>query len=356
MDLSGRALNRATLERQLLLSRADLPAIDAIHRLVGLQAQAVNAPYYGLWTRLAGFTREELTAALYDRTVVRSSMLRGTQHLIGAADYGWLRPMMQPIGDRSHRAAFGRQTRGVDLAELTAMARDLLRGRTLTRPELGRALAERWPQAEPSALGWSAQHFLQLVHTPPNGTWGRGGATPFTLAEDWLGPLPAADPEPARRELARRYLAAFGPATLADLQAWSGLTRKSEGAELAAALDGMDLLREGDFYDLPDAPRPAPDAPAPVRFLPEFDNLLLGHADRTRIMTDEHRRRVISGSLVRAAYLVDGYVAGLWELKGGALTLEEFAPGHRDELAEEAARLLEFAEVEAELRFAPVSR
>lgn len=367
MELSTRALNRATLARQHLLRRAELSPVEAIGHLVGLQAQAPNAPYYGLWTRLASFTQADLTDRLYDRSVVRSSMLRGTQHLVLAADYRWLRPMIQPIGTRAHRAAFGRQTVGVDLDELAAAATELLRGRTLTRPELGRALAERWPDHEPLVLGWSAQHFLQLVHTPPNGTWGRGGATPFTLAADWLGPLEQGDPARARVELARRYLAAFGPATLADLQTWSGLTRKAEGAELAEALAELDLVAFTDpngqvLHDLPDAPRPDPDTPAPVRFLPEFDNLVVGHADRTRLMTGEHRRRVVTGSLVRPTFLVDGFVAGLWELKASGdrpvLTLEEFAPVDRDALAAEAERLLAFAAPASsgDVRFGPVGR
>lgn len=346
-----RALNRATLERQLLLRRMELPVAAAVGRLVGLQAQAVNAPYYGLWTRLAGFAKDDLTAALYDRRIVRSSVLRGTQHLVCADDFRWLRPLIQPIGDRGRQAAFGRATAGLDLAALKAAARELLRGRTLTRPELGRALAERFPSYDRSALAWSAQYLLPLVHEPPCGTWGRGGATPFRLAEEWVGPL---EPDPSPAALARRYLAAFGPATVADLQAWSGLTRKAEGAELAAALASLELVvlvdEEGrELYDLPDAPRPDPDTPAPVRFLPEFDNLIVGHADRRRMMTAEQRARIITGSMVRATFLVDGFVAGMWELRAvdGSveLTLEEFTPltGRvRDEVVEEASRLLAF--------------
>jgi hypothetical protein len=344
-----RALNRASLHRQLLLERAALPALDAVRRLVALQAQAANAPYVGLWSRLRDFDRAGLTDLLHDRSVVRGSLLRGTQHLAAAEDYRWLRPLVQPALDRARQAAFGRRTAGIDLSELAAEGRRLLDGRTLTRPQLRELLARRWPDRDPEALGWSVQALLPLVHPPPNGTWGRGGATPFALADQWLGgPLAA---EPSVEDLVLRYLAAFGPAGVMDAQAWSGLTRLREVLDrMRPRLRTLSGEDGRELFDLPDADQPDPGTPAPPRFLPEFDNLIVAYADRTRLMGDEVRRRVCVGSMVYPTVLVDGVVAGVWRIEradGGAnLVVEEFAPvsgGARAALAEEGARLLGWA-------------
>ncbi|WP_204068873.1 winged helix DNA-binding domain-containing protein [Planobispora siamensis] len=358
------ALNRITLERQLLLRRSDMSALAAVEHLIGLQAQSGNAPYLGLAARLSDFAHDDLTALLYGRRALRSSVLRGTLHLVSAADYRWLRPLVQPVLTRGRQAAFGKVTAGVDLSELAAAARDLLAGRTLTRPQLGRMLAERWPGVPPEALGWSAQCVLPLVHVPPQGTWNRGGATPFALAEEWLAeewrdgpPEQASGQTPPVERMIRRYLAAFGPAGVMDMQAWSGLTRLRE------VVAGMDLrtLRGEDgleLFDLPDAPPPPdPETPAPARFLPEFDNLMVAYADRTRIMTDEYRRRVCVGAMVAPTVLVDGTVRGTWKLTGERLSVQPFEPltaRARSELSEEADRLLAFAGAR-DLEFLPVA-
>jgi winged helix DNA-binding protein len=348
MFLSRRALNRATLERQLLLRRHARAPLDVVAALGGLQGQEPNAPYIGLWTRLATFDKAELTALLESRQVVRSSVLRATQHLVTADDFRWIRPLVQPLIERTRQTGFGRQTAGLDLAAVAVATRELLHDRTLTRSELGRLLAERFPGYDPVPLGWSAQCLVPMIHPPPNGTWNRGGPTPFAVADEWVGP-PAEKPV---TELIRRYLAAFGPATVKDVQTWSGLTRlRGVLEELRPQLrtfcdeDGTEL------FDLPDAPLPDPDAPAPVRFLPAYDNLLVGHADRTRVISDRHRRRVITGSLVRPTFLVDGFVRGAWAMRtdkpGGTTTLtiqqyEELADQDRAALAEEGGRLLAF--------------
>jgi hypothetical protein len=222
-DVVGRrALNRATLARQLLLGRRDLPVVEAVERLAGLNAQDPEPPYLTLWARLAGFERDALTRVLEDRSVVRGSLLRGTQHMATAADYLAWRPLLQPLLERGRRT-FARATAGIDPDELAATARRLLAARPLTRPVLGRLLAERWPGHEPGPLAWSAQCLLPLVHPPPSGTWGVRGPTPFVLAESWLG-RPLATPS-SPRNLIERHLAAFGPASVADIQAWCGLTR-----------------------------------------------------------------------------------------------------------------------------------
>jgi hypothetical protein len=359
--LDRRALNRAALHRQLLLERAPLSGLDAVRRLVALQAQAPNAPYLGLWSRLRGFDLGTLTALLNDRSVVRASLLRGTQHLAAAEDYRWLRPLMQPALDRGRQAAFGRRTAGLDLSELAAEGRRLLDGRTLTRPQLRDLLARRWPDRDAEALGWSVQALLPLVHPPPNGTWGRGGATPFALAEEWLGePLVA---EPSVEDLVVRYLAAFGPAGVMDVQAWSGLTRLREVLDrMRPRLRAFRDEAGRELFDLPDAARPDPQTPAPPRFLPEFDNLIVAYADRARLMSDDVRKRVCVGSMVFPTVLVDGVVVGVWRIgrtEGPAsLVVTEFEPltdADRAALTEEGGRLLTFAAgADAhEVRFAP---
>jgi Winged helix DNA-binding domain len=359
--LGRRALNRATLARQLLLRRWDLPVTEAVERLAGLNAQDPEPPYLGLWARLAGFRRDALTRALHDREVVRSTLLRGTQHLVTAADYLAWRPLLQPMLEQRRRGAFGRATAGVDPATLAAATRELLAARPLTRPELGRLLAERWPGQDPGALAWSAQYLVPLVHPPPSGTWGNRGAIPCVLAESWLGRPPDRHASPAG--MIRRHLAAFGPASVMDIQAWSGLTRLREPVErLAAELRPFRDEHGRRLYDLPDAPRPDPDTPAPVRLLPAVDNLLLAHADRTRVITDERRRRVCVGAVVEPTVLVDGDVVAIWRIVraggGAVLAVEPLGglPGAaRAAVAEEGMRLLEFAAADAadrDVRFA----
>ncbi|WP_243869192.1 winged helix DNA-binding domain-containing protein [Streptomyces liangshanensis] len=373
--LTPRDLNRATLQRQLLTERVkDLSAVQVIELLVGLQAQDPDPPYIGLWSRIAGFRLDDLTRSLDDREVVRATLFRGTQHLLAAQDYLWLRPLLQPMLDRWQKGGFGRFTKGLDLAELADFARELLRDAELTRPELGRALTERWPGRDPVALARSVQGLLQIVHPPPNGTWGRHGTTPFALADRYLARQAeagtreragAAGESEARRPPAQnlllRYLAAFGPASVRDVQAWSGMSRLAEVADaLRPRLRVFRTETGTELFDLPDAPLPAPDTPVPVRFLAALDNIVLGHADRSRMMADDRRKHVI----VEAALLVDGFVEGLWNIKRqkgvATLTVKLFAPlsgSDEDAVAEEGTRLLRFAAEGAEthrLRFAPV--
>jgi hypothetical protein len=352
--LGRRALSRATLERQLLLRRWNLPVTEAIQRLAGLNAQDPEPPYLGLWSRLADFEHDALTRSLDDRSVVRSTLLRGTQHLVTAADYLDWRPLLQPALDRRQRGFFGRATAGVDPAALAAAARQLLAERPLTRPELGRLLAARWPGHEPGALAWSAQFLLPLIHPPPSGIWRSRGPTPCVLAESWLGrPLPAASSPDG---MVKRHLAAFGPASVMDIQAWSGLTRLREPVErLGAALRPFRDEHGRRLYDLPDAPRPDPDTPAPPRFLPAVDNLLLAHADRTRVITDQHRKRVCIGAVVEPTVLVDGDVVAIWKLvrSHGTAVLEvelltSLAGTARANVAQEGMRLLDFATDDAD--------
>jgi hypothetical protein len=349
--LGDRALNRALLDRQLLLRRVRRPVLDTVEHLVGLQAQEPEDPYVGLWSRLDGFDPGELAAALADRAAVRVALQRSTIHLVSARDCGALRPVLQVVGERMARGQFGRRLDGVDLGELAAAARELVDAEPLTFGELGRRLGRQWPDREPLALAQTARALLPLVQVPPRGLWKRSGRALHVTAESWLGRPVGTDPAPD--ELVLRYLAAFGPASVADVQNWSGLTRLAEVVERLAPK--LVTVRSADgrlLHDLPAAPRPEPDVPAPVRFLPQFDNVLLGHADRSRIVP------VGAGALYDEQYhwsplLVDGILRGVWRVarQGGRVTLHARVPGvsaaEEDAVAEEAAALLDFLEPDA---------
>lgn len=312
--LDRRALNRATLARQLLLAREQVPALDAVHALAGLNGQSSKDPYIGLWARLTDFHPDDLADLLHSKQVVRACLMRYTQHLVTAADYQVFRPVIAPVLVRAHRSAWGKRTEGVDLDELVVQGNAALNGVTLTRPELGRKLRERWPDHEGTALGWTFQYLAPVVHPPPDGLWGRkGGATPFALAEDWLG-VKLGEPDPGALILI--YLAAFGPASLRDIHAWSGLSRLGEVVdELRPRL--VTFTDEGgtELFDLPDSPRPDPGTEAPVRLLPEFDNLMVGFRDRSRVMTKAQQARVCVGAYIAATLLVDGFVRGMWKVE-----------------------------------------
>ena len=349
--LDRRSLNRALLERQMLLCRRKLPAKDAIEHLVGMQAQAPNPPYVGLWTRLEDFRHDELARLILDRRVVRIALMRNTIHLVTARDCLALRPLVQPIFDRdlSSNHSHGAALKGMDLDELASAGRALLEERPLTGKELGRLLAERWPDRPPASLAHSVRGREPLVQVPPRGVWGRSGAAAHTTAESWLGhPLSR---DSTLDEMVTRYLGAFGPATVKDAQTWSGLTRLREVFErLRPRLCAFRDERGNEIFDLPDAPRPDPDVSAPPRFLPEFDNLILSHADRSRVIAEDHRRAIASrNGMVPAAVLVDGFVRGTWKVertkKAATLAitpLEPLSKKVRAALAEEGERLLRF--------------
>ncbi|WP_329455540.1 winged helix DNA-binding domain-containing protein [Streptomyces sp. NBC_01497] len=349
--LIGRtALNRAFLARQLLLERHAMSALDAVGRLVGLQAQAPTPPYYGLWGRLVDFTPEQLSGPLGDRRAVRITLMRGTVHLVGAQDCRALRPWVQPFLERFAEDVHGRDLPGVDRAELVAEARGALAERPRTAAELGELLRDRWPQSPAAALATVARTLLPLVQIPPRGLWGRSGGTTYATAEDWLGgPL---DSVPDPEALVLRYLAAFGPATVKDIQTWSGVTRLRAVAErLRPRLVALRDEAGNELLDLPGAPRPGPDVPAPVRLLAPYDNAILAHADRTRIISDAHRRAIATkNGVIPGTVLVGGFVRGAWRLAadrtGTTLEVRLFAPVTRREragLAEEGERLLSFA-------------
>lgn len=351
--LDGRRLNRATLARQHLLARVDRRPLDVVRDVAGLQGQDPDPPYLMLWDRIDGFTVDGLTRLQLDRSAVRATLFRGTLHLVAADDYLWLRPLLQPMLDRWQRGAWGKDLDGVDLGQLAKTATELLDGGTLTRPRLSRALAERWPGRSPMALARSVQGLLPVVHPPPDGLWNRHGPAHIALARTWLGrPL---SPGVAPSTLVRRYLAAFGPATVRDVQAWSGLTRLREVVEaMRPHLLTFAGERGEELFDLPDAPRPEPeDTPAPPRLLAPLDNVVLAYADRSRLVGPDAAARVGW----EAAVLVDGEVRGFWTVaRDGAtvaLTVDLLGPLTSDDetaLEDEAARLLAFIAPAAERR------
>jgi len=356
--LGDRALNRATLERQLLLRRASLPPLAAVEHLVGLQAQVPLNPYTALWSRLEGFRPEVLARLLEERALVRIVVMRGTIHLVTADDALLLRPLMQPVLDGQlarhgeHKAALA----GVDLQPVVAVARELLEKTPRTGAELRAALAERFPEQDAAALAEACRHLLPLVQVPPRGVWGKTLQPTSTTVEAWLGrPL---ERNPSIDGVVLRYLAAFGPASVADVAAWSRLTGFREILErLRPRLRVFRNERGGELFDLPDAPRPDAEMPAPPRFLPEYDNLLLGHADRSRFHPRRARADLSRVSTpIHGTVLHDGFVCGTWRLErdrgsgSAALVVDHVAPLSRrsaSSIAAEGRRFLRFAAADA---------
>jgi hypothetical protein len=345
--LDPRALNRATLARQLLLERDRLAPLDAVGRLVGLQAQVPRDPYVALWSRLDGFRPEQLSALLEERRVVRTVAMRGTIHLLTADDALAIRPLVQPVLDAElvRHPEHGPRLRGVDLSAALAAGRDLLADRPLTTTELRAALAERFPELDAPAAAYACRCLLALVQVPPRGLWGRSGTVRLTPLEAWVGR--SLDAAASLDDLVRRYLAAFGPATVADVAAWSRLTGLRPVLErLRHELVTFRDERGRELFDLPDAPRPDPETPAPPRFLPEYDNVVLSHADRGRFAFGGMRVGfgTVEG-LGHGGVLHDGRFVGLWRVEEGALVVRHpvpLAPAARSELATEGRRLLAF--------------
>lgn len=363
--IDRRALNRATLARQLLLERSDAAPIEAVTHLVGLQAQAPWAPYHQLAARLDGFVPDDLGTLVLERRVVRMAVMRGTIHLMTVADAAALRPLVQAVLDRGLTSNKERREAlaGADLDAIAAAGAALLDGEVLAPDALGTRLAERFPGIGPSALATVVRNRVPIVQTPPRGVWGRTGAPTVTRFDSWVAggtpPVPPEDlpgPMPLD-EVVRRYLAAFGPASVKDVQTWSGLTRLAP--VVAAMADELVPFEDEDgvvLHDLPDAPRPGADVDAPVRLLGEFDNLILSHADRRRVIPEEHRSRLTTlNGMQPATVLVDGTVAGTWRIeranRRATVEVQLWAPlpskATRADIEREGARLLDLLAPEA---------
>jgi Winged helix DNA-binding domain len=340
------------LERQHLLQRRRASAADEIQHLVAMQAQVPNSPYVGLWTRLDGFQPSDLADLISHRRAVRMGSMRNTLHLVTARDCLGLHALFQPFIGRALRTTpFGRNLVGMEMEPLIAQATDLMREKPRTLTELGTLLRVRWPDRDAISLAYAIRHLVPLIQVPPRGIWGQRGQPTWTTAELWLGrPL---EPAPSLDGLIRRYLEAFGPASIADVSAWSGLTGLRDSVErLRPTLRTFRDERGRELFDVPDGPLPDPDTPSAPRFLPEYDNVLLGHDDRTRVIDPAYRYVIFAGTL-----LVDGFVHGTWTIKQGRdtalLTIEplrRLSKTDRVAVAEEGDRLLTFVAADAPRR------
>ncbi|MEU1471335.1 winged helix DNA-binding domain-containing protein [Streptomyces sp. NPDC005761] len=347
--LGVRTLNRATLARQLLLDRADVPALEAVAHLGGLQAQEPQEPFVGLWSRLRAFDPAELSGLLTHKGVVRTHLMRRTVHLVTADDALAWRARHDAMLRQRVLGTYRRELDGVDLGELAAAGREVMAdGEPRSMSQLARELADRWPAPGPRALGeMLVAALIPMVQLPPRGLWRTKGGVRNVPMASWLGrPIdpPAPDgADPVGAALVRRYLAAFGPAASADVRAWSGLAGLP--AAIAAIREELVTFRDErgrELLDLPEAPRPDPDTPAPVRFLPAFDNAILGYQDRTRIIDDAHRGLSVSGARV---VLVDGRPAATWNVEAGTVRVTPLSPlsrTDREAVADQGAALAAF--------------
>ncbi|GGW46708.1 winged helix DNA-binding domain-containing protein [Streptomyces griseoloalbus] len=347
--LTARALNRATLARQLLLDRADLPVADAVGHLCGLQAQEPQEPFFGLWSRLRAFDPAALDDRLTGRHLVRTHLMRRTVHLVTSADALAWRARHDAMLRQRVLGVYRRDFTGVDLDRLAAAGREVMAdGEPRSMSELVRAVAERRPGPTGRALGeMLIGALLPVAQLPPRGLWRTKAGVRNALLSSWLGreidPLSPDASDPVGQALVRRYLAAFGPAASADLRAWCGLAGLP--AAVAAVREELVTFRDErgrELLDLPGAPRPDPGTPAPVRFLPAFDNAILGYHDRGRIIDDAHRGLSVAGERV---VLVDGRVAATWSVDAGTVSvtpLHRFSRADRDAVAEEGRALASF--------------
>jgi len=362
--LTKRRLNRALLARQMLLSRETVHVTRAIERLVGMQAQVPRPPFVGLWTRIEKFQRDQLLEALRARKVVRATAMRGTIHLMSAKDFLSFRPLLSEMLVKGARTIAGKKIGKVDVAAIYATGRDFFGRAPAPFEDFRRHLESVHPKLDVRAMAYTVRMGVPLVMVPSDVTWGFPADAGFTLAESWLG-AEVPETSSALQTFVLRYLAAFGPATPGDFQTWSGLRGSRETFEtLRPKLVTFRDERKRELFDLPKAPRPTEDEPVPVRFLPDFDNALLGHDDRSRIIADEHRKHVFLKNLqVLGTVLVDGFVSGIWRLerkkKTSVLAVKPFASFPRrvaTAVQQEGESLLTFLEPDAVARSVTIGK
>jgi hypothetical protein len=326
--LTPRALNRSLLQRQGLLVRSAVPAAEIVERLVGMQAQEPENPYVALWSRLEDFDPTELSDLIAERKAVRAPLLRSTIHLVTARDCLGMQPLTLPVVGRMFKSSWSKRLAGADLEQVVAAGRELLAERPHTRAELDASLAERWPDAERMALAYAITSHLPVVQVPPRGLWGGSGQARWSPAEAFIGE--ALQTDSSVDELVLRYLAAFGPATVADVRTWSGLTGlRAVVARLRPQLRTFRDEQGRELFDVPDAPFPDPDTPAPPRFLPEYDNIALSHADRSRLFNGLGPGLPFPTGTWIGSLLVDGFYRANWKLTEedgvATLTTDRFA-------------------------------
>ena len=338
--LTQRELNRALLARQLLLERARLPIPRALERIGGIQNQYAPNAYVRLWSCLEEFHRDDLTRALERRSVVQGTLMRETIHVVSTRDYALFAAGIRVSGQEWWRRV-NRVPAEVDMRVFARRARRFLKGHVRSRAEVEEFLrANDFPRAS----SWGFAHWLDLIRVPPSGTWEQRRASMFALAEEWVGTLDTTE-EAGIEHLARRYLGGFGPASRNDVSSWS----KVPAAKLDPVLSRMTLRRFRDeqgkeLLDLPRAPLPDPETPAPVRFLPTWDATLLVHARRTGILPEKYRQLVFSTKTPHSVgtFLVDGAVAGTWRYEAGRVDTVPFGRLDRAvqrDLRDEADRL-----------------
>ncbi|MGN7467797.1 winged helix DNA-binding domain-containing protein [Cytobacillus praedii] len=329
---------------------------EALEHLIGMQSQTPNSPYVSLWARIDNFKHETLSQLLLNRDAVRIALMRSTIFLVTKRDCLALRPLIQPVLDRTLKANFGQRLKDVDNNELAKISRDLVESQPRTLEELGKLLKEKWEDKDPSALAAAARNLVPLVQIPPRGIWGAKGKAIHASAENWL--CQSLVTHNSLESLILRYLKAFGPATISDIQTWSGLTKIRKVIEGLRLQLNTFLDEDGnELFDVSHAEFPDIDTPVPVRFLAEFDNILLSHKNRTRIIADEYRSRVFTvNGIIKATFLIDGYVQGLWRIeqnkKSSTLIIEPFKSllqVDKDELAIEGAKLMGFAAADSEV-------
>ncbi|WP_186763460.1 winged helix DNA-binding domain-containing protein [Lentzea tibetensis] len=331
MKLSLRTLNRTLLARQLLLARQELAVSPAVSHLVGLQAQTTGPPYLALWSRLHGFRFDDLSDAITSRALVRMTLMRGTLHLAPAADCAVLRPVLQPMLTKA-LLTLHPGLAAIGIEKVVAAAKDVLADGPLPLTDIGARLRERWPDESERSLYFGAQLLTPMVRVPPSGIWGRSATSANASFAQWIGEdLPETAPAGPMIE---RYLRAFGPASAADVAAWSRLTG------LRPHINALDLVRHQDpngreLLDVPDGELTDEDVPTPVRYLGVYDNVLLSHADRTRVIAEEHRKVWGAGKngVFPQTFLVDGFVRGTWVAEGGTLVLTPYANVSKKDVA-----------------------
>jgi Winged helix DNA-binding domain len=363
--LTARALNRALLERQGLLERLRIPALEMIERLVGMQAQVPENPYVALWSRIERFRPEELSDLIAGRRAVRAGLMRSTLHLVSAQDCLAIHPLTLPVLAKTFRSPFAPRLNGAPVEAVVAAGLELLAERPRTRAELSEHLAKRWPEADPLSLAYAVTLHAPLVQATPRGLWGETGQATWAPAEQWLDA--EIEPRPSVDALVLRYLAAFGPASVADIRTWSGLTGLREVvARLRPELRSFRDENGKELLDVADGRFADPDVPAPVRFLPEYDNLLLSHADRSRVLCGLGPGLPYPTGKWIGQLLLDGFFRSYWQITKedgvATLTIDRFmpAPGDPadaiDEITAEGERLLAFVAPEAgerRVRFVP---
>jgi len=347
--LTRRALNRALIVRQMLVSRVESTPLRVIEHLVALQAQQARPPFVGLWSRIAGFQRQDLRDLLNSGEIVRATLMRATLHLMTRRDYFAFRPVLQPMLSGAAQSILRDRLQSFDLNSVLTEGRRLFAERPRTFTEVRSGLVAAFPDADERAMGYAVRLHLPLILAPEEHDWSFRADGDFGLIEGW-----SEEPDELSRNtraLVLRYLATFGPASTADVQAWSGMRGLAPILEeLRPQLEVFRDERKRELFDLPDAARPSEELEIPARFVADFDNLVLSHADRTRIIADEHRPIVVTkNGLVLPTILVDGFVAGTWKTaatrKIATLTISPFAPlpeAAREELAAEGEGLIRF--------------